>query len=734
MTLNEQQASAVHSEADHLVVVASAGAGKTEVIVQRYLHYVQRHGFKPGQILAITYTNRAAATMKRRIGRRLREMGLLQEAQEAETGPIQTIHSFYQRILKGSSIWSGTSPEADLINDQQERIFDFSLRSVLIDPGADDVDIQRFRRHCAGRKKYGTILDLDSFLRDQVVREVIEPARSQNWTPDQLRRRFGDEAAINQMGRGLIDDWPDIGDLHKKLALESSVELSLFLGLIKLSALVWERYEATLRESEQLDFGLLERNALEKLEEPWVAERLRQQIKVVLLDEMQDATEGQFRLLKLLRPDHSMAVGDSKQSIYAFRGANVHGFDRMVQGDTVVLEVNYRSVPGVIAFVNDGFSRLSMGTKYESMAPVGAFDPVNFEGVELLESTSGVAANNTARFLASQIDKGLKPQETVVLTSTRATATSLQAALENHGVRSEAQSSSQSLFSRMEARDMANLLTCCVRPEEDFAFASLLHSPYVGLSIDSVIMLGQNAGVFNQLDDFEPVYAEDGEKLQVFLDWFRQIREYCDRFAAYEIINKALRDSPYFENLGRKHGGRAMIANARKLLNYTTKHPELPPLQMAERLRHLQNIQAAEPLAPLYDDSEPVIRIMTIHQSKGLEFPNVLVYGHDLRADSRVVKVALDFLDSNGFSNFTEKNVLHEKISQRMLDRQLEEKMRLLYVACTRAEKRLMIGMRPAKEKVAENKRLLTNDLVAPFLSVLDRHHLVLHKIGETVT
>ena len=108
------QKEVVEAREPHLVVIAGAGAGKTSVLVQRYLRFV-REGIPPSNILSITFTRKAAAEMKKRIVDTLREEGLFEAAREAETGPIQTVHSFCERLLRENAIAAGLDPEFEIL-------------------------------------------------------------------------------------------------------------------------------------------------------------------------------------------------------------------------------------------------------------------------------------------------------------------------------------------------------------------------------------------------------------------------------------------------------------------------------------------------------------------------------------------------------------------------------------------------------------------------------------------
>lgn len=743
---NARQAEAITSPLNHVVIVASAGAGKTEVIVQRYLRYVTEHGYSPGQILAVTYTYRAAANMKQRICRILRDQGLFDAAQEAETGPIQTIHSFYERILRENAVWSGLNPDFEIISEAEtDRLWDLCLRLALTQSESDHPTIKKYRQQTAGKRRWKSVLDLDTLLRSQVVRNFIEPARSQGLTWEGVEESLGTPEKLDLMVAKIIDDpnWPKDptmsigakaqqfpGSTRNHIAgTQLDLEVELLLGMIRLAVLTWKNFDEELNKRSQLDFSTLERRALNLLDDnPTLASRVRQQYKVILLDESQDANHNQFRFLKSLNLEHSLTVGDKKQSIYGFRGSALQEFERQIDDSTIKLELNYRSQPGIINFVNH-FFHVQWGNQYDSMDAGSShpLPPTDFTGVELLESARDSEPTRTADFVNQMIKEGTPHQDIVVLTANRYSISNIQFHLNRLQIPNEAAGTTDSLFTRMEARDMANLLTCCVHPANDYYLACLLHSPYVGLSLDSIMLLGQTNDIFNQLESFEFPLDSDTAKVQEFLAWFKEIKEFCDRFSAYEIINQALRRSPYLPNLGGKTGGEQNIANARKLLVLATRYPELTPLQLADRFRHLQAVAQREPLAPLHDPDAKVVRLLTIHKSKGLEFPNVIVYGHDLTDKTSRPEIATDFRNMAIFTKFKGKNIIHDQLIQKIHAENMAEKMRLLYVACTRAEQRLIIGVQPPQAK-SSTHTLLTHQLIKPISrSDLPKNNVRIH-------
>jgi ATP-dependent exoDNAse (exonuclease V) beta subunit len=156
-TATDEQIEIINQEDGFSVVLASAGSGKTFVVVERYLRLVREFRVRPSQILTITFTKKAAAEMKRRIVDRLFGVDLFEQAQEAETGPIQTIHSFYERLLRENSVEAGMDPKFELATGaESDRLKRDAVRHVINSSEDDESElIALFVKSSVGKSEYG---------------------------------------------------------------------------------------------------------------------------------------------------------------------------------------------------------------------------------------------------------------------------------------------------------------------------------------------------------------------------------------------------------------------------------------------------------------------------------------------------------------------------------------------------------------------------------------------------
>ncbi|HET6408957.1 MAG TPA: UvrD-helicase domain-containing protein, partial [Chthoniobacteraceae bacterium] len=273
------------------MVTASAGAGKTFVLVERYLWLIKERGLEPHQILTITFTRKAAAEMKERIVERLRSMGDFERAQVAETGPIQTIHSFCERLLRENSLAAGIDPDFEIMDEgERARLMDASIARAIARIREDDPDAEGLLKLLAGRRDHGesspyarlerSIAQVLHGLRGtQVNLEDLTPLADAHNLERKLDERLlaGVPPDVAQAYRfategGLAERLKEAfkatghkvppylsGRFHDEARLES---LHHTAGLIRLAILAWGELEYEMVRRQKLDYALLEARAV----------------------------------------------------------------------------------------------------------------------------------------------------------------------------------------------------------------------------------------------------------------------------------------------------------------------------------------------------------------------------------------------------------------------------------------------------------------------------------------
>lgn len=717
--LTEEQRRAVLRPDSVRTVLASAGAGKTLVLVETYLRHVLEEGVRPDAILAITFTRKAASEMKRRIVAELRAHGLPDAAQIAETGPIQTIHSFCERLLRENALAAGLDPDFDVLPEHELASWrDEALQAELAAPREDQPEAVALIERLAGTRGWRMA---STGLRARIAAAVdhwLRAIRGSGHSYATLAARHENASALwRAMVDAMLpgspfdpDDPPTPKDVADALrAMKSpgsrkivaadpeleSVALADACGLGQIALDVWRSLDQRMDASQAFDFAELEARAVRLVEtNPDVRERLRSSYRAVLIDEAQDVNPVQYRLLDALRSPSQMMVGDPQQSIFGFRLADRTLFDRRTQSVPCdALTRNFRSAPGILRFVDDVFRRL-WGEGYSPMAPAEA-PGIGYAGVEIWRQSTqdtGQIASWVAALITEPGVDTIRARDVAILVRQSAYAAQLAEALRTKGIPYRIVGSTERFYTRMEVRDMANVLRAAADPTDDFALLAVLRSPFAGLSLDAVAMMGLDRPVAPLLRSFVSPVPEDGPLLDRFLEWFEPLSAHADRLAAWEVLTEVLRRSPYMERLALRRDAAQRLANVRKLLMLATEERHEGPFAYAERIRTIQAIQHREGEAAVAEEDEDAVSILTIHKSKGLEFPVVVapdLHGalrrrpHEVLVDKRLGLAACFFGAQQGLA--------HRWLALRREEEEFEEELRVLYVALTRAERRLCV-------------------------------------------
>ena len=302
-----QQAAVAHGEGP-LLVIAGAGTGKTTVIARRIAHLITSKRARPDQILALTFTEKAAAEMERRVD-------LLVPYGFTDTW-ISTFHAFGDRVLRERALEIGLSPDFRLLTEPEQVIF---VQEHLF-----ELPLDYFRPLGNPLKHVQALLKLFSRAKD----EDVGPEQYAAYAEELARR---------------VEASPDDTAPAEQATRETEI------------ARIYRHYQELMAREGKLDFGDLMTRTLSLLREhPLALRQLQERFRYILVDEFQDTNYAQFQIVKLLAAAHQnvTVVGDDDQSIFKFRGAsisNILGFRReFPDTETVVLVENYRSTPGIL--------------------------------------------------------------------------------------------------------------------------------------------------------------------------------------------------------------------------------------------------------------------------------------------------------------------------------------------------------------------------------------------------
>lgn len=855
--LTDQQRTAVESRKTSIVLASGAGCGKTHVLTARYLSHITKDSAAAGQIVAITFTDRAAREMRERIRAAIEELPqATQHLRDLETAPIATFHSFCGNLLRQFAIPAGLDPAFEVLDDvlstnlRSEAITSclrtllsteephspagIALRELIVLFGypavVEAVDslmleadrptwqawLNRFPEEIAevwakgirtallpewvaylsaASPKIARCLSLlervvspNAEVMNRVRRLLAEMPRLHE--SKNLSATIEELTELAKVGRSGKKDWPDEvvyeavkkafedfrADLPKRFDLftasttgagDSARVGQLFL---QVALAVDDEYRQRKRRAGVLDFHDLLTHTRDLLrEQVEIRESLRQRFRFLLLDELQDTDPVQMELVELLAGkgmahDKIFAVGDHKQSIYRFRGADVGLFRNLRAAVAPVgrleLTRNFRSQPGILHFVNALFSKRipdydplvphnpvasplanveflwtigKVRTKNAGDNNSGKFAESGSSSVSELRAAEAVAiarritellADKTPRVLGKDgTRRRIERQDIVLLFRSMTHAAIYESALRHFGL-DYYLVGGRAFFAQQEVYDILNLLRAVENPQDSTSLVGVLRSPFLNLSDESIFLLAAHAdGPWAGLHDRErlgvlPADQRPAAKraAQLLASW----RAIKDRLPIAPLLNKILADSGYDAALQFEFLGDRKLANLWKLIDLARSFDRTGLFGLHEFTARLGDLVARQPReeqAATLPENANVVRLMSIHQAKGLEFPVVFI--PDLAAQGRgdrhtvarwhrdlgcLVKLPAEFedlraaqLDKDGarpdhgqgppFSRFADDL---GRTADQLADWQ--EDLRVLYVACTRARDLLILS------------------------------------------
>ncbi len=449
--LNEQQKEAVLNIDGPLMVLAGAGSGKTRVITHRIVHIIHQ-GVAPHNILAVTFTNKAAKEMRERVGALVRKYPPSDRAAVDSLPLVTTFHSLGVRLLR------------------------------------EFHDAMGLRRHF-------TIYDRADSIR--AVRQAVIKA-------DYDPKEFEPKRILGTISRAKGDAITQLAYLDAASSYPEQV-----------AAAVWDKYEAILQAEQALDFDDLLAKTLRLLENnKTIRETLQQRYKYIHVDEYQDTNRVQFSIIELLcgEAQNICVVGDIDQNIYSWRGAdikNVLQFERhFPRSTTVLLEENYRSTKTIIAASNDIIK------KNQNRVDKNVFTN-NQEG-EKITLYAAMTGYDEAEYIAltaqSLIAGGADPTSIAVLYRTNFQSRSLEEAFLNFAV--PYQLLGTKFFERKEVKDVLSYLRLALNPGSNADLARVINEPARGIGKVTLLKIIEgnradlNKGAQEKLESFDAIMAD----------------------------------------------------------------------------------------------------------------------------------------------------------------------------------------------------------------------------------
>ena len=830
--LTSQQSRAIETRDVSVALSAGAGCGKTFVLTERFLSHLDPAQDSPaalGELLAITFTERAAREMRDRIRRfcyeRIRSAPEGQSSQwsellrELDTARVTTIHAFCAALLRRHAIEAGLDPQFAVLEQTQSdlllhELIDDALREKLASRHETTIELMAAFGLVALRDRIRRLLestrgaDIDAWLKktpselvetwQRYARERVWPTLLKNLSQsteaqqllrllreaapdnDEMRERVERLECLSRLDREsdpqaaleLIIEWARVGkgaakknwadgedyesyrDSAKVVRESATKALSFFsidataaqreaavaLQILELVEDVTKAYSRHKQELGALDFDDLVIEASRLLGDPEhvaLRKRVSEQFSMVMVDEFQDTDRVQVELVKALcggdvKDGKLFFVGDFKQSIYRFRGADPDVFaelqDEVPEAGQMALTLNFRSQPAVLSFVNTLFyDRFAAAYEPLTASRPAAPKPAATEFLWATDDGSPRSAGATARardkeakWIARRIRRMIENEEQLVvdreteqpravkqgdiaiLFRALSDVQSYEEALSRRGI-DYYLVGGHAFYAQQEIFDLVNLFKVLTSRSDAVALAGVLRSPMFALKDATLFWLAQNeeglsAGLFADTPPAE-LDQEQTARVKFAASTIAHLRRIKDRVPIATLLDEALGITAYDAILLGEYLGERKLANVHKIVDQARSMDRAGFFTLEDFVVQLSQFvaqQPREPLAATQPEASDVVRLMTIHQAKGLEFPVVIV--PDLDRRPRSTGSGITFTPELGPlvrlpSSERGQGVAGYDLNQIELDdEERKESDRLFYVATTRAADHLILS------------------------------------------
>jgi DNA helicase-2/ATP-dependent DNA helicase PcrA len=595
-----QRDAVLHGEGP-LLIIAGAGTGKTTVLTRRIAHLIASKAARPEEILALTFTEKAAVEMAERVDQ-LIPYGY------AETF-IATFHAFGDHVLREAAMEAGLRPEFRVLSQPEEVIF---LRERIF-----DLPLRRFRPLGDPARHLQALLGLTSRAKD----EDVSPEQYREWA-EAARVAAGTDAEVDEAERHL--------------------ELAAF----------YEAQQRRLAEAGLVDFGDQIHRTLGLLRaRPAVLESLRRRHRFILVDEFQDTNHAQLEMLKLLAGDAAnlTVVGDDDQAIYRWRGAaaaNLLAFRRLYPGAReVVLVENHRSTQPVL----DAAGRLIAYNNPHRLEAVAGIDkrlrarrPGGAPVRHLHFDTVSAEADGVAALVEGRLAEGHRPRDIALLVRSNSEADPFLRALNVKGIPHRF-SGSRGLYARAEVRLLVSLLRLLASPDDSVSCFYLAASEAYRMPEADLLRLNQFARrktrplleVLRALPTAEDLAGVSGAAREaaarLLADLDRAVLEVPHRRTG-EVLYGFLQHSGLLAALSAEPSAaaEAKVKNIARFFETVkaygdvAEHDRVPAF-----VAHLDLLREAgdDPAVAEADRDDDAVHVLTVHKAKGLEFPVVVIVG-----------------------------------------------------------------------------------------------------------
>jgi DNA helicase-2/ATP-dependent DNA helicase PcrA len=613
--LNEPQREAVLHRDGPIMIVAGAGSGKTKVLTTRIAHLLAT-GIDPFNVLALTFTNKAAAEMKERVERILGN-------NEARNIYIGTFHSVFARILRA---------EADKIGYPRNfTIYDTDDAKSVVKTVVNELNLD------------------DKHYKPNTVYNRISAAKNALITPEEYINDYGLQQEDMRANRPMIGQ---IFDAYCKRCFKN--------GAMDFDDLLLKFYLLLTTHPESLS-------------------KYQRKFKYIMIDEYQDTNTAQYKIIKLLGAMHEnvAVVGDDAQSIYSFRGATIENILQFQKDyddvKVVMLEQNYRSSQSILHVANNVIAN------NKGQLPKKLWTS-NEEG-EKIRLVRTATDNDEGKYVADAIQEQklrnhYRNNDFAILYRTNAQSRSFEESLRRMNIAYRIYGGI-SFYQRKEIKDFLSYLRVIVNPGDEEALKRIINFPARGIgktTVEKAILFANQNNismwdVLKRASEFG-YKASTLEIINNFIVMIQMFQSELQKKNAYDLaiivgkntgIVKELFNDKTTEGLARYENIQELLNSIKEFTETPTEDGELLDKSLGSYLQQITLLTDADE-----DKGESdVVKLMTIHAAKGLEFPVVFVGG----------------LEETLFPNAMSINTREE----------LEEERRLFYVAVTRAKQKLWL-------------------------------------------
>ena len=667
--LNKEQLQAINHKDGPLLIIAGAGTGKTTVITERVKNLILKDLAKPEEILALTFTEKAAKEMEERIDLAL-PYGYTQMW-------VMTFHSFCDRVLRDNAIHIGLDPKFKLMTEATSIQF---IRTNLF-----EFDLDYFRPLGNPNKFIQGMLNHFSRLQD----ENITPTEYLIWAKSKVKSK---STKVSE---------------EEKLEIQKTLELSN----------AYKKYDELKINKSMFDFGDLITKTLELFNKrPNVLRQYQEKFKYILVDEFQDTNYAQNELTILLsgKRQNITVVADDDQAIYRWRGAavsNVIQFrSNFPKTEIIVLTKNYRSTQEILnrsysLIQHNNPDRLEVVEKIEKKLVAikkGGNQKLKFIHADRVENEADLVSEEIIKLVKKKTNK-LTYKDFAILIRANNHADPFIRAFERKGIHHQFLGPAK-LFKQDEIIDLISYFKVLYNLEDSESFYRLLSIELFDINPLDLIKIGnlarkKNKSFFDacgKLDQLE-LRKDTKEKIEKIVILINKHLGIINKQTAGEILYDFLLSSGLLQNLlnPKDSDGEKKAKNIAKFFDkiksYEVDHEKVGVNQIVDWIELLQEL-GESPLATDTDWTEnDAVNILTIHSSKGLEFPVVFL----------VNLVAQRFPSTER----KEQIPIPEELIKEVLpqgDFHLQEERRLFYVGMTRAKERLFLT---AADYYGEGKR-----------------------------